>query len=112
MSKQTQLTGSISRRRFVAGTTAIIATAGGWSTLLRAEDLPHLAEDDPTAKALSYVHDATKVDSAMRTGENFCHNCQHYSGTKGAEWGPCALFPGKAVAANGWCNAWAARSGG
>ena len=38
-----------------------------------AEDLPHLAEDDPTAKALRYVHDATTAERTKRgatPGEN------------------------------------------
>lgn len=75
-----------------------------------AQDLPHLSEDDPTAMAMKYVHDASKVDAAARTNpaENqHCANCALVQGEDGAEWRPCAIFPGKLVAANGWCSVWA-----
>ena len=65
-----------------------------------AEALPHLTEDDPQAKALKYVHQAP--DSAKH-----CANCVLIQGSDGEEWRPCAIFPGKAVNANGWCSAWA-----
>ena len=29
----------------------------------------------------------------------------------GAEWRPCSLFPGKSVAADGWCSAWVKKAG-
>ncbi|MDZ7787112.1 MAG: high-potential iron-sulfur protein [Halofilum sp. (in: g-proteobacteria)] len=28
-----------------------------------------------------------------------------------AEWGGCNIFPGKVVARDGWCNAWAKQAG-
>ena len=28
-------------------------------------------------------------------------------GNDGEEWRPCQIFPGKLVAANGWCTVWA-----
>ncbi|QAU23435.1 twin-arginine translocation signal domain-containing protein [Dyella sp. M7H15-1] len=95
-----------SRRRFlklVAGGTATVAVAmSGLPRLVRADDLPHLSEADPTAKALGYVEDATMTkDPKHKTGDT-CANCQFYSG--GATgFGPCQLFPGKAVSAKGWC---------
>ena len=61
-------------------------------------------------------YDATTVDTAKfpkRAGDagatQFCDNCQLYQG--GDEWGPCSIFPGKAVAAKGWCNAWVPKQG-
>ena len=36
--------------------------------LARAADLPHLSEDDPTAKALHYVNDAAKGNRTAKGG--------------------------------------------
>lgn len=73
-----------------------------------------LAEDDPVAVALGYKHDAADVDPvkfpkrALPGAENeFCHNCLQYKETEEG-WGTCAIFPGKLVAADGWCNVWVA----
>lgn len=94
-----------SRRRFLkaaAGTAAAAAVIGGLPRFARAADLPHLAESDPTAKALGYVEDASKTTDAKHKAGAACANCQFYSG--GATgYGPCQLFPGKAVSAKGWC---------
>lgn len=51
------------------------------------------------AKALAYVHDTPNP-------EQTCANCNLYSGEPGSEWGPCTIFPGSSVSANGWCKAW------
>ncbi len=72
--------------------------------------MPKLAEDDPQAKSLSYVHDATNVDSAKQPrykAGQICANCALYQGKAGDEWGGCSIFPGKAVNANGWCSVYA-----
>lgn len=75
-----------------------------------AAELPHLSEDDPTAKILNYHHNATQAPRADKSGvrpakEQFCHNCRFIKSDNG-EWRPCQLFPGKAVNANGWCASW------
>ena len=74
-----------------------------------AQDLPHVTTEDPTAVALKYVEDATKADRPEKAGvagsDQFCHNCQFIQSDSG-DWRPCALFPGKAVDANGWCINW------
>ena len=75
----------------------------------RAEDLPLVDENDPMAQSLGYTPDSAQVDQAKypnHTAEQFCHNCQFYTGKSGDPSGPCTIFPGKAVAANGWCTAW------
>ena len=77
-----------------------------------AQDLPHVELDDPTAKALLYVHDAKNVDKSNPLAARYeegqdCANCVQLQGEAGAEWRPCALFPGKLVAAAGWCSVWA-----
>jgi hypothetical protein len=80
------------------------------------DDLPQLALDDPSAQALGYRHDAANVDlqkypqrAAPEAQEHYCRNCALFQGGEGDEWGPCALFPGKAVNANGWCSGYAPR---
>ncbi|HKT29066.1 high-potential iron-sulfur protein [Dyella sp.] len=94
-----------SRRRFLkfaAGTAAAAVLVSGLPRVARADDLPHVSDADPTAKALGYVDDAsTTKDPKHKAGDN-CANCQFYSGAA-AGYGPCQLFPGKAVAAKGWC---------
>lgn len=105
-----------SRRQFVKTCFVSLGavTSGGLLgvSTSQAEELPHVDENDPTAKALKYVHDATQVDAGMRGGDGRnCANCQLYTGADGSDWGPCSLFPGKAVNANGWCSAWAQKAG-
>lgn len=101
-----------SRRRFLkiaAGTAAAAAVIGTLPRIARAADLPHVSESDPTAKALGYVEDAsTTKDPKHKAGAN-CSNCQFYSGGP-TGFGPCQLFPGKAVSAKGWCVSHAAKA--
>ncbi len=99
---------SPARRRFLQLAVAGAVTAPIAATLLprfaRAQDMPHLAESDPTAMALGYKEDATKVDAAkypQRNPEQVCANCNFFQGT--TAFAPCQLFPGKAVSAKGWC---------
>lgn len=73
--------------------------------LARADDLPHLSLDDPTGKALNYTEDASKAPALHVAGQQ-CSNCNLYSG-KPNSYGPCQLFAGKSVNANGWCSGWA-----
>jgi hypothetical protein len=97
---------SQSRRHFlkiVAGTAAAAAIVGNLPRTARAADLPHVAESDPTAKALDYVEDASKTKNPKHKPGDVCANCQFYTGTGNAGYGPCQLFPGKSVNAKGWC---------
>jgi len=75
--------------------------------------LPRLSEDDTQAKSLNYKHIASDVDSSKnpryKEGQ-VCSNCQVYQGKDGDDWGPCAIFAGKAVKATGWCTAYAPMS--
>ena len=73
-----------------------------------AGDLKQLSEDDSQAKALQYVHDASKSTNPKRQDNQFCKNCNLIQSTSG-EWRPCSIFPGKAVNENGWCAAWVGR---
>jgi hypothetical protein len=67
-----------------------------------------VASDDPTAKALKYVSDASKSTDA-KPGTK-CANCAFYQGAAGSAQGGCPLFPGKAVKAAGWCSSWNAKT--
>jgi hypothetical protein len=104
-----------SRRRFFVGAGSAIGAAALVSVLprqARADDLPHLAPTDPTAQTLGYVEDATKVDKTKfptYAAGNTCTNCNFFQGGTAA-WGPCPLFPGKAVNAKGWCSAHAKKA--
>jgi len=73
-----------------------------------AADLPLVSADDPTAKALKYVSDASKASGAKPGSK--CANCSNYQGAAGSAQGGCVLFPGKAVQATGWCSSWTART--
>ncbi len=101
----------LSRRQFMGRGLTLVAipvTLSGHARSASAADQVDLA--DPTAQALSYVHDAATSDKRADSSQT-CANCQLYTGLAGDEWGPCALFPSKTVGANGWCSAWALKSG-
>jgi hypothetical protein len=74
-----------------------------------AENLQPLAEDDPAAKGLAYVHDASKSTHPKHKPNQFCKNCNLIRSDSG-EWRQCAIFPGKGVNENGWCTAWVLKS--
>ena len=89
-----------SRRAILKGVIAIpvVAIAGFQSKSYAAM----LSADDPTAKALSYTENST-------TAGQTCANCGIYQGGSAAT-GGCPIFPGKDVAAAGWCKSWVAQS--
>ncbi|MFC5525603.1 high-potential iron-sulfur protein [Rhodanobacter ginsengisoli] len=94
-----------SRRKFLkvaAGTTVAAVVMGGLPRFARAADLPPVSETDPTAKALGYVEDASKSTNPKHKAGDDCSNCQFYTGGATGR-GACQLFPGKSVAAKGWC---------
>ncbi len=74
-----------------------------------AGDLPPVSEDDPAAKGLSYVHDASKSSNPKRKPDQYCKNCNLIRSESG-EWRACQIFPGKGVNENGWCSAWVLKS--
>ena len=78
---------------------ALLLTRGA-----RGADLPLISEQDPAAKAVHYVEDASRAKGA--TSGATCASCSIYSAQSGAAVGTCTLFPGKLVKAAGWCNAW------
>ena len=96
----------MNRRQFVA---SVAGTLAAIPVVVRAEgDMPKLATDDAQAAALGYVEDTTIVDAGKypnHTAEQKCNNCSLYQSEE--DWGPCAIFPGKLVAGEGWCAAYA-----
>ena len=100
-----------SRRRLLKTVTfsaAVIPVAGLPLRAASAADLPLVTDDDPTAKALKYVSDASKATGAKPGSK--CANCSNYQGAAGSAQGGCVLFPGKAVKATGWCSSWTAKT--
>jgi hypothetical protein len=96
----------LSRRRFIS---IVPVAAVGALVAPAAFAQAKLTEADPTAQALGYREDATKVDTkkyASYKAGNSCSGCVQYSGKPGEASGPCAAFGGKAVSAKGWCMAW------
>jgi len=90
-----------------SGAAATVVTTGFGKFAFASTDLPRVKEDGPMAAALNYVHDARTFDAAKRPSDRFCHNCALFAGTSDDEWEKCSIFPGKVVAADGWCSAWA-----
>ena len=77
----------------------------------QAADLPHLSPTDPTAQALGYTEDASKIDpkaEATYKAGSHCGACALFqkASLKGG-YGGCGAFAGKAVNQNGWCRAFA-----
>lgn len=67
-----------------------------------------VAENDPTAVALGYKADVSKVDKAkfkQFVKGSDCANCNFYV-AKGAVEGTCSALGGRLVAAKGWCMVW------
>ncbi len=97
-----------SRRHFIKLTAIGLAAAPFANALFNgtANAAEAISESDPQATALKYKADATKAVE-RKDATALCSNCMQYSGKPGEASGPCALFQGKLVAANGWCIAWA-----
>ena len=107
----------ISRRAIVksgliAGT--FIPAIGLMANSAAAAGLPPLDPKDPTAQALNFVTDATKVDAAANPTfkpTQKCSNCAQYQGKAGDATAGCNIFAGKSVPAGGWCKVWAQKPG-
>ena len=104
----------IARRKFIQ--LSAVAAAGCFmqpGREVHAGDTPQLSVDDPMAQAMKYTHDASTVDPATRNNpapEQNCANCALVQGSDGEEWRPCQIFPGKVVAAAGWCSVWSPKA--
>ena len=99
---------SIIKSGLIAG--ALLPTVGLISRNAAAAALPPLDPNDPTAKALGFVNDATKVDT--KTQATFkpnqkCGTCAQFQGKPSDATGGCTIFAGKSVPTGGWCQVWA-----
>lgn len=117
---------NLSRRNFCKKSLSILVAAPVVATLSDnafAQAAPTKALDpaNPTAVALGYYEDATKVDTAkwpkkaQPGAAQSCSNCMLLTKAglkadgKSGEWGTCGLFPQALVPVNGWCNSWVAK---
>jgi High potential iron-sulfur protein len=107
----------ISRRAILKGgliAGACLPAIGLMSRRANAAGLPPLDPKDPTAAALGFVTDATKVDTAAnatyKPGQK-CGTCAQYLGKAGDASAGCNLFAGKSVPVGGWCKVWAQKPG-
>jgi hypothetical protein len=108
---------TISRRALIKGAFAAGALAPALGLIgkeSRAAELTPLDPNDPAAKSLGFVLDASKVDasanSTFKAGQR-CGTCMQYQGKPGDATGGCTIFAGHSVPANGWCKVWSQRSG-
>jgi len=107
---------SLSRRSFVKITASsltviplVVGAQEDQSDVSNAN--PKLPEDDPVAISLGYKEKSSNVDSGLYPNHQEtqkCSGCSLYVVADEA-WGDCAVFPGKQVAAEGWCAAYVAK---
>jgi hypothetical protein len=99
------------RRQFLLHTIPATITLGFAASAFA--QATHVEESSPSATALGYKHDATKVDvkkyPAYAAGKN-CAGCTLFQGKAGDPWGACGALGGKQVNAKGWCIAWAKKA--
>lgn len=101
------------RRTFIAKIAAIAAAPAFLCSKSFAQAPPvKLEESDPTATALGYKEDSSKVDGSRypqyKAGQK-CEGCVLYQGKAGEANGPCGAFGGKLVLSGGWCAVFAAK---
>ena len=105
-----------SRRAVIKGgliVGALIPAAGLVAYSADAAALPPLDTNDPTAKALGFVTDASKVDTAANASykpTQKCGTCAQFQGKAADASAGCNIFAGKSVPAGGWCKVWAQKS--
>src|ERR1700761_3755230 len=94
-----------SRRAFVQrcllGTALTGLALTGGEAEAAAADAPLVSPGDAAAKKVKYIEDASKSKEAAG---NKCATCGFYQGPNNSKQGPCQIFPGKQVKADGWCS--------
>ena len=107
---------SSSRRDFLVSVSTMVGAAAFAAALTPVADakaLPHLTTQDPQAQALHYTENVSKIDAQKdptHTAGAKCANCKLYQGSSDEPFGPCQLYPGKAVSAKGWCMGYQQKS--
>jgi hypothetical protein len=103
---------SLTRRELLGASLAIAGLSSRVGAQQTGGAAPPLDPADPTAKALGFAVDTTKVDQAANPAHQVsqhCGVCAQFQGKPGDARGGCNIFPGKSVPQNGWCRVWAAR---
>lgn len=93
---------------------ALGSTFGFLANAAVAAGMPPLDTSDPTAKALGFITDTTKVDAAANPTHKptqMCGNCAQFQGKPGDATGGCNIFVGHSVPKGGWCKTWAQKPG-
>lgn len=105
---------TIVRRDFLKSalaSAAVIPALGG--TGARADSLTPLDPADPTAQALGFALDASKVAASanptFKAGQH-CGVCAQYQGKPSDRSAGCSIYPGHSVPAKGWCRAFVQRT--
>jgi High potential iron-sulfur protein len=101
---------SIVKSGLIAG--ALVPAFGLIGGTAGAAALTPLDANDPTAKALGFVADASKVDAASNPTykpTQKCSTCAQFVGKAGDATAGCNIFAGHTVPAGGWCKVWAAK---
>ena len=101
------------RRQFVLKSLSACAALAS-ARFAAAQSGPVLVkEDDPTAAALGYVADASKIDVTKQpvyvAGRN-CSGCALFQGAAGEANAVCLIFGNKQVSAKGWCTGWSKKA--
>lgn len=99
---------SVPRRTFILQVVAA-GSALATSQAMAQAAATKLEESNAQAIALGYKNDSTKVDQAKfpkHAAAQNCSSCQLFQGKGKDTVGGCPIFPGKQVAATGWCSAW------
>jgi hypothetical protein len=104
------------KRRIVLRSISTIAVVSATGIPLSAfAQVKKINPKDPQAVSLGYVDDTKTVDSKKYPKHDpaqTCAKCQFYqTAQEQKNVAPCTIFAGKGVAANGWCSAWAKKTG-
>jgi hypothetical protein len=101
------------RRHFLRNFAATLSAPLALSPHLFGQGAPKeeiLKEDDPTAAALGYKEDTTKVDKVkypQHKDEQVCEGCALAPVSKEGDRIACTAFQNKLVNKKGWCMAFA-----
>lgn len=101
------------RRRFLSRL-ALGVAALPLLRLTTAQAADKLTTADPSAQALGYTEDSSKLDAKKEA--NFkagskCSGCALFQGAQmQGGYAPCSAFGGKLVNQNGWCRAFAPKA--
>ncbi|MFP4614950.1 MAG: high-potential iron-sulfur protein [Thiohalorhabdus sp.] len=99
----------LSRRHFLRNAVLTVAALPATAALVnrQAWAADRVDPEGSQAKSLHYKHDVEDVDHEKYEEGQLCKNCQFYQAGEDDEWGPCTIFGGDEVNANGWCTSYA-----